>query len=56
MTKLQLLAISPAQAFTLGQQAKQSGKSISYNPYRNLDSTQSSITALNSAWIEGWQS
>ena len=56
MTKSDLLSISPEQAFTLGQQAKQSGKHESYNPYRNMDSTQTPVTELNAAWIDGWQS
>ena len=53
MTKSELLSISPEQAFSLGQQAKQSGKHESYNPYRNMDSTQTPVTELNAAWIDG---
>ena len=49
-------SLPPEQAFALGQQAKQSGKNESYNPYRNMDSTKALVTELNAAWIDGWQS
>lgn len=40
-------------AFRLGQECYQNGKSIHYNPYRNMDNR---INHLWDAWNRGWKS
>lgn len=40
-------------AFRLGQESHLNGKSIDYNPYRNMDNR---INHLWAAWNRGWKS
>lgn len=53
MTKDDLKNFTPKEAFSHGKKMHQEGKSIDYNPYRNLDSNYAD---LFNAWVLGWNS
>jgi ribosome modulation factor len=52
MNKKDIINFSPEEAFNHGKKAKESGKSIHYNPYRNTDFSDSE---LFTSWVLGWK-